>query len=498
MKVYSLTKLIEKKPEDNKEGKGDRFIGIDIGIEQCRVAVMQNGRPVIIPNSKGERITPAYIAFTKDGERLIGTDAKHQAFTNPKRTIHSIVKELGSEKTYYVDGTEYKPHEIYRMLLEQLKSDAEVYLGEIVHKAVIVVPSNFNDVQRKAVRHAAETSGFKQIRIINESSAAAMTYGFFVKDDHKIMIFNLGAGSFEVSINDISQGVVEVISINSDCNLGGSDFDDRIVQWMLEEYKKREGIDLKNDRKALQKLREAAENAKKSLSSMSTVNINVPCITEFAGSSKNLSMILTREKFEVLIEDLLDKTKKLLEDMVWASKVEGHELKYVFLTGGSTHIPAVQQMIKKETNLAVRKSSNPEENVVMGAAIMGAKLSGEKGRTAELLLLDVLSQSLGIETMGGVTTRVLEKNTTLPTMRRQVFSTAADNQTAVDINVVQGESELAKDNKSIGQFRLDGIPPALKGVPQIEVTFDIDPNGILTVKAKDLATGKAMHINVSI
>lgn len=498
MRVYSLTKLVEKKREEKKGGVSSRFIGIDIGAEQCCVSVIENGRPVIIPNSEGERITPAYILFTKDGQRLIGTAAKRQMITKPKRVLRSGIKDMGAEKTYSIDGTEYKPQDLYQMFLEKLKKDAETYLGEKVQNAVIAVPSSFTDVQRRAVMRAAGLAGLPKIRIINESSAAAMTYGFFVKEDHNIMIYNLGAGCFDISINKIEDDIVEVISINGDSHLGGNDFDDRIVQWMLEEYKKSEGIDLAYDVFALQRLREAAENAKKTLSITETATISLNCITSTIEGPKNLTMTLSREKFEQLIRPLLNKMQTILEEMMWTSKVEGHELKYVFLTGGSTHIPAVQQMIKDVTNLKVRKSSNPEESVAMGAAIMGAKLSGEKGRTAELMLLEVLSQSLCIETQGGVATRLIDRNTTIPTRKSQIFSTAVDNQKAVDVNILQGEEKLAKDNKSIGTLRLDGILPAKKGVPQLEVIYDIDPNGILTVSAKDLATGKEVNTTVSI
>ncbi len=473
-----------------------KIIGIDLGTTNSCVAVMEGGKPTVIANAEGARTTPSVVAFTKTGERLIGEPAKRQAVTNAEKTIASIKRDMGTDRGRNIDGKNYSPQQISAMILQKLKADAESYLGEKVTEAVITVPAYFNDAQRQATKDAGKIAGLDVKRIINEPTAAALAYGLDNEKEQKIMVYDLGGGTFDVSIIDIGEGVIEVLATNGDTHLGGDDFDQRITDWMLSEFKKTEGIDLSNDKMALQRLKEAAEKAKKELSSATTTNINLPFITATSEGPKHFDMNLTRAKFDELTNDLVEKTAIPVQNALKDAGLTPSDIGKVLLVGGSTRIPAVQEKVKQLTGKEPSKSLNPDECVAIGASVQGGKLAGDAGAT-DILLLDVTPLSLSIETMGGVATRLIERNTTIPTKKSQIFSTAADNQTAVDINVVQGERQFAKDNKSLGQFRLDGIPPAMRGVPQIEVTFDIDANGIVNVSAKDLGTGKEQHITIT-
>ncbi len=473
-----------------------KIIGIDLGTTNSCVAVMEGGKPTVIANTEGARTTPSVVAFTKTGERLVGEPAKRQAVTNADKTIASIKRDMGTDKGRTIDEKKYSPQQISAMILQKLKGDAESYLGEKVNEAVITVPAYFNDAQRQATKDAGKIAGLDVKRIINEPTAAALAYGLDNEKEQKIMVYDLGGGTFDVSIIEIGDGVIEVLSTNGDTHLGGDDFDQKVIDWMLAEFKAQEGVDLSNDKMALQRLKEAAEKAKKELSSATTTNINLPFITATAEGPKHFDMNLTRAKFDELTHDLVEKTAIPVQNAMKDAGLTNADLGQVLLVGGSTRIPAVQDKVKQLTGKEPSKSLNPDECVALGASIQGGKLAGDAG-AGEILLLDVTPLSLSIETMGGVATRLIERNTTIPTKKSQVFSTAADNQTAVDINVVQGERQFAKDNKSLGQFRLDGIPPAMRGVPQIEVTFDIDANGIVNVSAKDLGTGKEQHITIT-
>ncbi|MGI6011989.1 MAG: molecular chaperone DnaK [Ruminococcus sp.] len=473
-----------------------KIIGIDLGTTNSCVAVMEGGQPTVITNTEGARTTPSVVAFTKTGERLVGEPAKRQAVTNADKTISSIKRHMGSDYRVTIDGKKYSPQEISAMILQKLKADAEAYLGEKVTEAVITVPAYFNDAQRQATKDAGKIAGLEVKRIINEPTAAALAYGLDNEKEQKIMVYDLGGGTFDVSIIEIGDGVIEVLSTAGNNRLGGDDFDERITQYMLDEFKKMEGVDLSNDKMALQRLKEAAEKAKKELSSATTTNINLPFITATADGPKHFDMNLTKAKFDELTSDLVEKTAEPVRRALSDAGITASELGKVLLVGGSTRIPAVQDKVKQLTGHEPSKSLNPDECVALGASVQGGKLAGDAG-AGDILLLDVTPLSLSIETMGGVATRLIERNTTIPTKKSQIFSTAADNQTAVDINVVQGERQFAKDNKSLGQFRLDGIPPARRGVPQIEVTFDIDANGIVNVSAKDLGTGKEQHITIT-
>ncbi len=473
-----------------------KIIGIDLGTTNSCVAVMEGGKPVVIANTEGARTTPSVVAFTKTGERLVGEPAKRQAVTNAEKTIASIKREMGTDQKKAIDDKKYSPQEISAMILQKLKGDAENYLGEKVTEAVITVPAYFNDAQRQATKDAGKIAGLDVKRIINEPTAAALAYGLDNEKEQKIMVYDLGGGTFDVSIIEIGEGVIEVLSTSGDNRLGGDDFDQKITDYMLAEFKKTEGVDLSNDKMALQRLKEAAEKAKKELSSATTTNINLPFITATAEGPKHFDMNLTRAKFDELTHDLVERTAVPVQNALKDAGIVSSELGQVLLVGGSTRIPAVQDKVKQLTGKDPSKSLNPDECVALGASIQGGKLAGDAG-AGEILLLDVTPLSLSIETMGGVATRLIERNTTIPTKHSQIFSTAADNQTAVDINVVQGERQFARDNKSLGQFRLDGIPPARRGVPQIEVTFDIDANGIVNVSAKDLGTGKEQHITIT-
>ncbi|MBR4210082.1 MAG: molecular chaperone DnaK [Lachnospiraceae bacterium] len=473
-----------------------KIIGIDLGTTNSCVAVMEGGKPVVIANTEGIRTTPSVVAFTKNGERLVGEPAKRQAVTNAERTVSSIKRHMGSDFRVNIDGKQYSPQEISAMILQKLKADAESYLGEKVTEAVITVPAYFNDAQRQATKDAGKIAGLDVKRIINEPTAAALAYGLDNENEQKIMVYDLGGGTFDVSIIEIGDGVIEVLATNGDTHLGGDDFDAKIVNYMLSEFKKAEGIDLSNDKMAMQRLKEAAEKAKKELSSATTTNINLPFITANQDGPKHLDMTLTRAKFDELTHDLVERTAVPVQNALRDAGLTPSDLSKVLLVGGSTRVPAVQDKVKQLTGKEPNKSLNPDECVALGASIQGGKLAGDAG-AGEILLLDVTPLSLSIETMGGIATRLIERNTTIPTKKSQVFSTAADNQTAVDINVLQGERQLARDNKSLGQFRLDGIPPARRGVPQIEVTFDIDANGIVNVSAKDLGTGKEQHITIT-
>jgi molecular chaperone DnaK len=473
-----------------------KIIGIDLGTTNSCVAVMEGGKPTVIANTEGARTTPSVVAFTKTGERLVGEPAKRQAVTNAEKTIASIKRDMGTDNGRTIDDKKYSPQQISAMILQKLKADAESYLGEKVTEAVITVPAYFNDAQRQATKDAGKIAGLEVKRIINEPTAAALAYGLDNEKEQKIMVYDLGGGTFDVSIIEIGDGVIEVLSTNGDTRLGGDDFDQKIINWMLEEFKKQEGVDLSNDKMALQRLKEAAEKAKKELSSSTTTNINLPFITATAEGPKHFDMDLTRAKFDELTHDLVERTAIPVQNAMKDAGLSNSDIGKVLLVGGSTRIPAVQEKVKQITGQEPSKSLNPDECVALGASIQGGKLAGDAG-AGEILLLDVTPLSLSIETMGGVATRLIERNTTIPTKKSQIFSTAADNQTAVDINVVQGERQFAKDNKSLGQFRLDGIPPAMRGVPQIEVTFDIDANGIVNVSAKDLGTGKEQHITIT-
>ena len=473
-----------------------KIIGIDLGTTNSCVAVMEGGKPTVIANAEGVRTTPSVVAFTKTGERLVGEPAKRQAVTNADRTIASIKRHMGTDYKVDIDGKKYTPQEISAMILQKLKADAESYLGETVSEAVITVPAYFNDAQRQATKDAGKIAGLDVKRIINEPTAAALAYGLDNEKEQKIMVYDLGGGTFDVSIIEIGDGVIEVLSTNGDTRLGGDDFDNRITQWLVDEFKKAEGVDLSGDKMAMQRLKEAAEKAKKELSTATTTNINLPFITATQEGPKHLDMNLTRAKFDELTHDLIERTAIPVQNALRDGGVTTSELGKVLLVGGSTRMLAAQDKVKQMTGKEPNKSLNPDECVAIGAAIQGGKLAGDAG-AGDILLLDVTPLSLSIETMGGVATRLIERNTTIPTKKSQIFSTAADNQTAVDIHVVQGEREFARDNKSLGQFRLDGIPPARRGVPQIEVTFDIDANGIVNVSAKDLGTGKEQHITIT-
>ena len=473
-----------------------KIIGIDLGTTNSCVAVVEGGKPTVIANTEGARTTPSVVAFTKTGERLVGEPAKRQAVTNAEKTISSIKRDMGTDRGRTIDGKTYSPQQISAMILQKLKADAESYLGETVSEAVITVPAYFNDAQRQATKDAGKIAGLDVKRIINEPTAAALAYGLDNDKEQKIMVYDLGGGTFDVSIIDIGEGVVEVLSTNGDTHLGGDDFDAKITDWMISEFKKAEGIDLSTDKMALQRLKEAAEKAKKELSSATTTNINLPFITATSDGPKHFDMNLTRAKFDELTHDLVERTAIPVQNAMKDAGLTNADLGQVLLVGGSTRIPAVQEKVRQLTGKEPSKSLNPDECVAIGASIQGGKLGGES-TGSDILLLDVTPLSLSIETLGGIATRLIERNTTIPTRKSQVFSTAENNQTAVDINVVQGERQFARDNKSLGQFRLDGIPPAMKGVPQIEVTFDIDANGIVNVSAKDLGTGKEQHITIT-
>ena len=473
-----------------------KIIGIDLGTTNSCVAVMEGGKPVVITNAEGMRTTPSVVAFTKTGERVVGEPAKRQAVTNADKTISSIKREMGTDYKVTIDDKKYSPQEISAMILQKLKSDAENYLGEKVTEAVITVPAYFNDAQRQATKDAGKIAGLDVKRIINEPTAAALSYGLDNENEQRIMVYDLGGGTFDVSIIEIGDGVIEVLSTAGDNRLGGDDFDNIITQYMLDDFKAKEGVDLSTDKMAMQRFKEAAEKAKKELSSSTTTNINLPFITATAEGPKHFEMNLTRAKFNELTAHLVERTATPVSKALNDAGLNASELSKVLLVGGSTRIPAVQDKVKQLTGKEPFKGINPDECVAIGASIQGGKLAGDAG-AGDILLLDVTPLSLSIETMGGVATKLIERNTTIPTKKSQIFSTAEDNQTAVDIHVVQGERQFARDNKTLGQFRLDGIPPARRGVPQIEVTFDIDANGIVNVSAKDLGTGKEQHITIT-
>ena len=473
-----------------------KIIGIDLGTTNSCVAVMEGGQPTVIPNAEGARTTPSVVAFTKSGERLVGEPAKRQAVTNADKTISSIKRHMGTDYRVAIDDKKYSPQEISAMILQKLKGDAENYLGEKVTEAVITVPAYFNDAQRQATKDAGKIAGLEVKRIINEPTAAALAYGLDNEKEQKIMVYDLGGGTFDVSIIEIGDGVIEVLATAGNNHLGGDDFDQKVADYMISEFKKKEGVDLSTDKMAMQRIKEAAEKAKKELSSATTTNINLPFISMNANGPLHFDMDLTRAKFDELTHDLVEKTAEPVRRALSDAGLTASELGQVLLVGGSTRVPAVQDKVKQLTGKEPSKTLNPDECVALGAAVQGGKLAGDAG-AGDILLLDVTPLSLSIETMGGIATRLIERNTTIPTKKSQIFSTAADNQTAVDINVVQGERQFARDNKSLGQFRLDGIPPARRGVPQIEVTFDIDANGIVNVSAKDLGTGKEQHITIT-
>ena len=471
-----------------------KIIGIDLGTTNSCVAVMEGGEPVVIANSEGARTTPSVVGFTKTGDRLVGQVAKRQAITNPDNTVSSIKRQMGTDHKVTLNGKEYTPQQVSAMILQKLKADAEAYLGETVTEAVITVPAYFNDSQRQATKDAGTIAGLNVRRIINEPTAAALAYGVDKEDDQKIMVYDLGGGTFDVSIIEMGDGVTEVLATNGDTHLGGDDFDQRIIDWMADAFQTENGIDLRKDKMAAQRLKEAAEKAKIELSSAMGSQINLPFITADATGPKHLDMTLTRAKFNELTADLVDRTMTPVRKALQDAGLRASDLKKVLMVGGSTRIPAVYDAVKKELNCEPFKGINPDECVAVGAAIQGGVLNGEK---KGLLLLDVTPLSLGIETLGGVCTKIIDRNTTIPTHKSQVFSTAADNQPSVEVNVLQGEREFARDNKSLGVFHLDGIAPAPRGVPQIEVTFDIDANGIVKVSAKDLGTGKEQNITIT-
>ena len=471
-----------------------KIIGIDLGTTNSCVSVMEGGEATVIPNAEGHRTTPSVVAFSKTGERMVGQVAKRQAVTNPDRTISSIKREMGSDYTVEIDGTKYTPQEISAMILQKLKADAEAYLGEPVTEAVITVPAYFTDAQRQATKDAGKIAGLDVKRIINEPTAAALAYGLDKETDQKIMVYDLGGGTFDVSVLEIGDGVIEVLATAGNNRLGGDDFDQCITNYLVQEFKKSEGIDLSGDRVAMQRLKEAAEKAKIELSGVTSTNINLPYITADATGPKHLDVTLTRAKFNELTAHLVEKTAGPVRQAMSDAGISASDLTKVLLVGGSSRVPAVQEMVKKLTGKEGFKGINPDECVADGAAIQGGVLGGD---VAGVVLLDVTPLSLGIETLGGVFTKLIERNTTIPTKKSQVFSTAADNQTSVEVNVLQGEREMAAYNKSLGRFQLDGIAPARRGVPQIEVTFDIDANGIVNVSAKDLGTGKEQHITIT-
>ena len=473
-----------------------KIIGIDLGTTNSCVAVMEGGKPVVIPNSEGARTTPSVVAFTKTGERLVGEPAKRQAVTNSERTISSIKRHMGTDYKVTIDGKSYTPQEISAMILQKLKADAEAYLGEKVTEAVITVPAYFNDAQRQATKDAGKIAGLDVKRIINEPTAAALAYGLDNESEQKIMVYDLGGGTFDVSIIEIGDGVIEVLATNGDTHLGGDDFDNMITDWMIREFKNTVGVDLSQDKMALQRLKEAAEKAKKELSVATTTNINLPFITATSAGPQHLDMTLTRAKFDELTAELIARTTIPVQNAMRDAGVTNSDLGKVLLVGGSTRMINAQEKVKQLTAHEPSKTLNPDECVAIGASIQGGKLAGDAG-AGDVLLLDVTPLSLSIETLGGIATKLIERNTTIPTKKSQVFSTAEDNQSAVDIHVVQGERQFARDNKTLGQFRLDGILPARRGVPQIEVTFDIDANGIVNVSAKDLGTGKEQHITIT-
>jgi molecular chaperone DnaK len=472
-----------------------KVVGIDLGTTNSVVAVMEGQTPTVIPNSEGSRTTPSVVAFTKTGERLVGQLAKRQAVTNPDRTIKSIKRFMGTDHTVKIDGKDYTPQEISAMILQKLVNDASTYLGDRVTKAVITVPAYFNDAQRQATKDAGKIAGIDVLRIINEPTAAALAYGLEKKGNETILVFDLGGGTFDVSVLEVGDGVFEVKSTNGDTHLGGDDYDQRVVDWLVGEFKKNEGIDLTSDRQAMQRLTEAAEKAKIELSSMVQTNINLPFITADASGAKHLDMTLTRADFENLTADLTDRLVKPFQQALTDSKLDVSKLDEVVMVGGSTRMPVVQELVKKLTGKSqLNQSVNPDEVVAIGAAIQAGVLSGE---VTDVVLLDVTPLSLGIETLGGVNTKLIERNTTIPTKKSQIFTTADDGQTSVDIHVVQGEREMAGDNKTLGRFRLEGIPPAPRGVPQVEVSFDIDANGLVSVQAKDLGTGREQRITIT-
>ena len=472
-----------------------KIIGIDLGTTNSCVAVMEGGNAVVIPNAEGARTTPSVVGFSKTGERLVGQTAKRQAIANPERTISSIKRHMGSDYKVDIDGKKYTPQEISAMILQKLKTDAEAYLGQPVTEAVITVPAYFTDSQRQATKDAGQIAGLTVKRIINEPTAAALSYGIDKEDDQRVMVYDLGGGTFDVSIIEMGDGVQQVLATAGNNRLGGDDFDQRVINWMVEEFKKTEGIDLSTDKMAVQRLKDAAEKAKIELSSTTTTNINIPFITADATGAKHLDMNLTVAKFNELTKDLVDATMGPVQQALSDSGLSPSDLNKILMVGGSSRIPAVQEAVRQKLGKEPFKGINPDECVALGAAYQGGVLGGDV--KDGLLLLDVTPLSLSIETMGGIATRLIERNTTIPTKKSQIFSTAADNQSAVDINVLQGEREFAKDNKQLGTFRLDGIAPAPRGIPQIEVTFDIDQNGIVHVTAKDLGTGKEQDIKIT-
>ncbi len=471
-----------------------KIIGIDLGTTNSCVAVMEGGEPVVIPNAEGARTTPSVVAFAKNGERMVGQVAKRQAVTNPDRTIISIKRDMGTDRRIVIDGKDYTPQDISAMILMKLKADAEAYLGETVTQAVITVPAYFSDSQRQATKDAGRIAGLEVLRIINEPTAASLAYGLDKEDSHKILVYDLGGGTFDVSLLEIGDGVFEVLATNGDTHLGGDDFDQRIIDYLAAEFKKDNGIDLKSDRMALQRLKEAAEKAKIELSGVMSTNINLPFITADATGPKHLDITLTRAKFDELTRDLVDRTIAPMQNALRDAGLTASEIDRVILVGGSTRIPAVQEAVRKITGKEPYRNINPDECVAVGAAIQGAVLGGE---VKDVLLLDVTPLSLGIETMGGVFTRLIDRNTTIPTTKSQIFSTAADGQTSVEVHVLQGEREMAAGNKTLGRFQLTGIAPAPRGVPQIEVTFNIDRNGIVNVSAKDLGTGNEQKVTIT-
>ena len=473
-----------------------KIIGIDLGTTNSCVAVMEGGEPTVIANAEGFRTTPSVVAFKKDGQRLVGDNAKRQAVTNAEGTVSSIKRHMGTDYKVTIDGKSYTPQAISAMILQKLKADAEAYLGEKVTEAVITVPAYFNDAQRQATKDAGKIAGLDVKRIINEPTAAALAYGLDNENEQKIMVYDLGGGTFDVSVIEIGDGVIEVLATSGDNRLGGDDFDKKIMDYMVADFKGKTGIDLSNDKMAMERVKAEAEDAKKKLSSATQVEISIPFITANEQGPQHLNMTLTKAKFDELTRDLVERTAVPVQNALKDAGITAAELSKVLLVGGSTRIPAVQDKVKQLTGHEPSKKMNPDECVALGASIQGGKLAGDAG-AGEILLLDVTPLSLSIETMGGIATRLIERNTTIPTKKSQIFSTAEDNQTAVDIHVVQGERQFARDNKTLGQFRLDGIPPARRGVPQIEVTFDIDANGIVNVSAKDLGTGKEQHITIT-